>query len=117
MIFKALRQFFKWIMLYIRPAEQGDGWDGRGKVIGWGGGREGGGQTSIQTLCSSCDHLWLQGIYHVEETFMPGAMAAVSGHGSTGALQRYHSLNRDITRSAKYLRKTDQLTLDSKTIM
>ena len=31
-----------------------------------------------------------------------GAMAAVSAHGSpTGALQRHHSLNRDITGSAK----------------
>ena len=33
---------------------------------------------------------------------MHGAMATVSAHGSpTGALQRCHSLNRDITGSAK----------------
>ena len=42
-----------------------------------------------------------------------GAMAAVSGHGSpTGALQRHHSLDRDITGSPS--RKPDQLTLDSR---
>ena len=67
--------------------------DGRGAGREEGG--EGGGPTSIETPWSSCRHLPCQGDVH-------GAMAAVSAHGSpTGALQRRHSLNRDITGSAK----------------
>ena len=72
--------------------------------MGWMGGREGGGQSSIQTPWSSCGHP----VYSYKAPTpcrgdVNGAMAAVSGHGSpTGALHRCHSLNRDITGSAKY---------------
>ena len=72
---------------------------GGGWVLGWGQGR-----LHMQTLWPldvATRHLPCQGNVH-------GAMAAVPGHGSpTGALQRRHYLNYDITGSADLLIHTD----------
>ena len=78
-------------------------------------GHEGGSHTETWSSCGTyCVEETFVKQLMAAETFVKQLMAAVSGHGSpTSALQRSHSLNCDITRSAKYPPEK-QSTLDSR---